>query len=252
MTTLSQIIAIAKTKKSAKYAEFTALHQKLQKTNLLSGISRTYRPLDEENGDHLPPEFTKVQVSADDVIDEAARILTDMFDVIASQDFTNCIAKSDIVVDGETIIADCPVSYMLFLEKQMIDILTFAKALPVLDPSEPSWTISPGTNTWATDAYQTIKTKKTNRNHVRFAGSEHHPPQVDVYAEDVLVGHWTTIKFSGALQASRVRDIIHRVEKLQEAIKFAREKANMQEVQDVKVGGKIFTYLFGRPKHGSS
>ena len=39
--------------------------------------------------------------------------------------------------------------------------------------------------------------------------------------------------------------LLERVEKLQQAVKFAREEANNTEVTDQKVGAAIFGYLFG-------
>jgi hypothetical protein len=92
---------------------------------------------------------------------------------------------------------------------------------------------------------QTIKTKKIPRNHVKAEATEKHPAQVEVYYEDVVVGTWRTIKFSGALPASRVNELLNRVEKLQEAVKFAREEANNTDVTEQKVGAKVFQYLFG-------
>jgi hypothetical protein len=65
-----------------------------------------------------------------------------------------------------------------------------------------------------------------------------------VYYEDIVVGFWRTVKFSGALPARRVNELAERVERLQEAVKFAREEANNLEVQDQKVGEKVFQYLF--------
>lgn len=62
--------------------------------------------------------------------------------------------------------------------------------------------------------------------------------------EDVTVGNWRTVKFSGALPVKRVNDLLMRVEKLQEAVKFAREEANNMEVEDVKTGEAILGYLF--------
>jgi len=62
--------------------------------------------------------------------------------------------------------------------------------------------------------------------------------------EDVLAGTWSTIKYAGALPAQRVNEILKRVEDLQKAVKFARETANGQEVDEVKVGEKLFAYLF--------
>jgi hypothetical protein len=53
------------------------------------------------------------------------------------------------------------------------------------------------------------------------------------------------VKFSGALPAKRVTQLLERVEKLQQAVKFAREEANNAEVVDRHVGDKIFSYLLG-------
>ena len=41
--------------------------------------------------------------------------------------------------------------------------------------------------------------------------TQQHPAQVQVYMEDVPEGDWTTVKFSGALPASRVRTLLERV-----------------------------------------
>ena len=115
--------------------------------------------------------------------------------------------------------------------------------MPVLDASE-SWTFDPSADCWATEPIQTLKTKKVPRNHVKAEATEKHPAQVEVYYEDIVVGNWRTIKFSGALPAKRVNELLTRVERLQEAVKFAREEANGLEVEEHKVGEKIFKYLF--------
>ena len=40
-------------------------------------------------------------------------------------------------------------------------------------------------------------------------------------------------------------ELLERVEKLQHAVKFAREEANNTEVSDQRVGAAVFDYLFG-------
>ena len=60
----------------------------------------------------------------------------------------------------------------------------------------------------------------------------------------VPIGYWTTVKFSGALPARRVNELLDRVEKLQQAVKFAPEEANGTEVTDRRVGDAVFGYLF--------
>jgi len=239
---LNQIIAVEKGVKSRSYAELTEAHQQLQKAPLLAGIARTYRPKDDE-GEQFPPESTRVQVKADEVIRQTAATLTRLFDVTATKDWANCIARADVVVDGNTLLRDVPVTYLLFLEKQLTDLHTFVKKLPVLDAAE-TWQLDPSADCWATAAVETTKTKKVPRNHVKAEATKEHPAQVDVYFEDVVVGHWRTVKFSGAMPAARVNELLERVEKLQHAVKFAREEANDAEVTDHQVGSAVFGYLF--------
>lgn len=243
MTALSQIIAIEKAVKQDSYREFTNIHQTMQKQSLLAGISRTYQPFDDD-GDQLPPESTQVQIKSEDMLRKVATVLTRMFDVVATKDHANCTAKADIVVDGVVLVRDTPVTYLLFLEKQLKDLKTFVDKLIVLDPSD-NWHLDEAKGVWSTDPVQTTKTKKIPRNHIKFTGDQYHPPQVEMYTEDVAVGRWTTTKFSGALPAPRVEQIARRIEVLTQAVVFAREQANTATVEDRKSGSAIFDYLFG-------
>lgn len=243
MAKLNQIIAVEKGVKSRSFQELTDAHHALQKPALLAGISRTYRPKDEE-GEQLPPESTKVQVKSEEIIRQTAHILTRLFDVTATKDWTNCVARADVVVDGEPLLRDVPVSYLLFLEKQLVDLHTFVRKLPVLDAAE-SWVYDPSADGWATEPAQTTRTKRIPRNHVKAEATEKHPAQVEVYYEDVVIGYWKTVKFSGALPAKRVNELLDRVEKLQQAVKFAREEANGADVVDQRTGEKVFRFLFG-------
>jgi hypothetical protein len=241
MAKLNQIIAVEKGVKSRSFQELTEAHHVLQKPTLLAGISRTYRPKDEE-GEQLPPESTRVQIKSEEVVRQTANILTKLFDVTATKDWANCIAKADVVVEGRTLIKDVPITYLLFLEKQLVDLHTFIKKLPVLDASE-TWAFDASADCWATEPVQTVRTKKIPRNHVKAEATDKHPAQVEVYYEDVTVGYWRTLKFSGAMPAKRVNELLERIERLQQAIKYAREEANNAEVTDQKLGERVFEFL---------
>lgn len=239
---LNQIIAVEKSVKSRAFQDLTEAHHVLMKPQLLSGIARTYRPKDDE-GEQLPPESTKVQVKAAGLLDLTSALLTRLFDVTATKDWGNCIARADVVLDGQILLTQVPVTYLLFLEKQLVDLHTFVKKLPTLDSSE-TWSFDTSADCWATEPVQTVKTKKIPRNHVKAEATERHPAQVDVYYEDVTVGYWRTVKFSGSMPATRVAELLSRVERLQQAVKFAREEANNTEVADQQVGAKVFQFLF--------
>src|SRR5271165_4759361 len=113
MPKLNQIIAVEKGVKTGAFQTLTDAHQQVQKTALLSGISRTYRPRDDE-GEQLPPESTRVQVRAEDVIRSVTTALTELFDTTATKDWANTRAKANIVVDGQTIVTDVPATYCSF------------------------------------------------------------------------------------------------------------------------------------------
>ena len=240
---LNQIIAVEKGVKSKSFQDLTEAHHAVQKPTLLSGISRAYQPKDEE-GEQLPPESTKVQIKTEEILRDTASTLTRLLDVTATKDWANCQAKADVTVDGQVLLRDVPVTYLLFLEKQLTDLHTFMKKLPVLDAAE-SWTFDESADCYRTDAVRTIRTRKVPRNHVKAEATEQHPAQVEVYYEDVIVGYWRTVKFSGALPAQRINELLSRVEKLQEAVKYAREEANNIEADEQKVGERVFGYLFG-------
>jgi hypothetical protein len=239
---LNQIIAVEKGIKSKSFQELTEAHHAVQKPSLLSGISRVYQPKDEE-GEQLPPESTKVQVKTEEILREMSATLTRLFDVTATKDWANRSAIADVAVDGQTLLTGVPVTYLLFLEKQLTDMHTFVKKLPVLEAAE-EWAFDATADCYRTEPVRTIRTKKVPRNHVKAEATEHHPAQVEVYYEDVPVGYWSTTKFSGALPAQRVRELLDRVEKLQAAVKFAREEANEYQVTDQHVGDVVFRYLF--------
>jgi hypothetical protein len=241
-TRLNQIIAIEKGVKSRTQRDLTDAHHALQKPALLAGIARSYQP-DEEMGEKFPAETTRVQVRTQDMITRTQEVLTELFDVTATKDETNCHARADVVVDGKVLLSKVPVTTLLFLEKQLVDLHTFVKKLPVLDPSE-TWHFDPSNDCQATEATFTVKTKKVPRNHVKAEATEKHPAQVEMYYEDIRVGQWKTVKFSGALPRKHVNELLERVEKLQKAVKFAREEANNTEVVKKEVGKAVFGYLF--------
>jgi hypothetical protein len=241
MAKLNQIVAVEKGIKTSTFQKITDAHQKLQKSALLSGISRTYRPKDED-GELLPAESTKVQLNAADVLKETTEALTELFDITATKDFTNCEAKADVNVNGTILLKGVPATYLLFLEKELVNIRTYINKIPTLDQAN-EWEFRDDINVYSTPAVETARTKKIPRNHVKAEATDKHPAQVDVYLEDVVVGYWTKYEFSGAIPATRQKELLGRVEELQKAVKFAREQANLTEVTRQEIGKKVFDWL---------
>lgn len=244
MAKLNQIIAVVNGKKTKTAKQVTDVYHNLQKPTLFEGIARSYRPSD-ENGETFPPEKKLVQYKTKDAIAEVRSALADLWDATATQDYANCKAVADVKLDGKTILLKVPVTHLLFLEKQLTDIATFVSKLPTLDSTE-KWVYSEENDSYTSEETRTNKTKKVLRNHVKAEATDKHPAQVETYNEDVKVGEWSTLKFSGAIPAKKKNEIAERVARLQEAVKFAREEANNLEVENQTVSTPIFDFVFGK------
>lgn len=239
---LHQLLAIEKATKNEALRVITDFYHKIEKSPLMSGISRRYRSVSED-GEKLPPESTIVQLRVEDTFPEIVEAMTKLFDLALAKEDANQTAKADIVVDGVKVMEGVPVCALLFLEKQAADLAAFVDKLPVLDPSE-QWKRDGTQNCWATSPVDTHRTKKVPRVMEKAQATKEHPAQVEVVHEDQVVGYWSTVKFSGALPADRKALLKSRVLKLSQAIKVAREDANTIRVGERKMGEAILGYLF--------
>lgn len=244
MPKLNQIIALTPGRKANATKALTAAYHKFQKDDLLFGVARSYQPK-EDGGEMMPSERKNVQVKVRSVIKDIEAEVVEMFNAVATQDFGNTQAVANVVVDGTVVLEKVPVTFLLYLEKQAQDLLTLAEKLPVLDPAE-KWTFDSTADCYASEAAQSNRTKKVPQRFVKYEATKEHPAQVDVWQEDVVVGTWTTKKFSGAISAKDKNEVIVLAKKLLEAVKTAREEANSLEVRPAKVGSQIFNFVFGR------
>jgi hypothetical protein len=242
MTKLNQILALEADAKRHAQAAVAQASGTLGNTSVLNGLSRTYQPRQEDD-EQLPPESTRVQATAQDVVAAMQSELVRLWDLTATKDYANCEAKADVVLDGRTLVEAAPATYLLFLEKQLAELEGFIRRLPTLDQAD-KWTYDTAQGLWTTEPVQTVRTKKVPKSHVAYEATKEHPAQVQMYTEDVPAGRWTLIKYSGALPAPRVRELLDRVRALQGAVKTAREEANMHTVADRKVGEAVLGYLF--------
>jgi len=242
MAKLNQVIAAEPSVRSRAQAQITKAHHDLQRSGLVNGMNRTYRSKTED-GETFPPEIVRVQVRAEDAIAQVATSLTELFDITVTRDAANQAAAADVVVDGGLLAADVPVSTLLFLEKQLTDLNTFVRKLPVLDPAE-SWRQDANDLLRKTGVVTTHKTRKVPRNHVKAEATDRHPAQVEIFHEDVTIGYWDTVKVSGALPATTIDRFADRVAKLLQAVKFARETANGIEAPNRKIGESLMSWVF--------
>jgi hypothetical protein len=75
----------------------TEIYQLAQKSALFQGLSRTYQSR-EEDGFIYPAESQKLTLKANDLIERFVQSSSELFDLAATQDYSNTEAKASIVL----------------------------------------------------------------------------------------------------------------------------------------------------------
>jgi len=238
----NQIIALVQGKKARVAKSLTAIHHGWHKDRI-AGISRIYSPLSDD-GEQFPSESKVVQARVSTELEKLQKELSGLFNVVATQEYGNTKAVADITLDGVILLKAIPITILLFLEKQLIDLKTLAQKLPTL-PTDRVWTKDEAKNCWVTQQEQTVKTQKVIEPIVKYPATKEHPAQTELISKDKTIGNWSTIHLSGALPETERDIIVSHIEKLQDAVKVAREGANSLEVEWISnVGEVVLGYIF--------
>jgi hypothetical protein len=62
-------------------------------------------------------------------------VTSNLFDVTATMDWMKCTACADVILDGQKLFPQISATYLLFLERQLVDLHTFVRKLLALDAS---------------------------------------------------------------------------------------------------------------------
>lgn len=214
----------------------------------LTGISRVYRPV-AEDGDLLPPQARKVQITAAELLGRVSESLTKMFDVKFSREEGNCNARADVKVDGQALLTDAPVGYLMFLEAQVGQIVGLIDQIPTLNPADDWSDSAPGLRdgVWQSAERTTAVPKRVPQVQVlspaQVIDGQKFDPQVRPYETEVTVGWWTTVKYSGQMDPKLQQEMRARAVKVQEAVRKAREQANRLETTD-RSAAPLLSYIF--------
>jgi len=189
---LNQVIAVEQGMKAKGNALKSEFYKVAQKPVLFYGLVKKYQPK-AEGGEKFPDEKAKVQYTAKGLVGNVGSVLKDLFNVEATKDFANCLAKADIIVDGNILVKDAPATFLLYLSKELTDLDTFVSALPTLTDDE-AWKADASVGLYKTDPTETIKTKKVQKPIVLYPATTEHPAQTQLITEDEVVGMWVVLR----------------------------------------------------------
>lgn len=242
MVKLNQVVAIEKGVKSRVHTAVSELYKKVQRSDLFSGVTRTYEKRFDD-GEDFPNESMKIRARVDETLLSLRKLTSELVDITVQKDESNLQALADIKLPDGTTISAVPVTTLIYLEKQVTDLRTFVSKLPVLDDAH-WWSFDAKASIYKSDPKKTHKTKKVSKPIVRYEATAVHPAQTEMVSEDEVVGYWSTTQNSAAIPEADKQGMLDRADILINAIKQAREQANNIEAEPRRaVGGAIFDYL---------
>jgi len=154
----------------------------------------------------------------------------------------NTEAKANLECDG-LLIANLPVTSLLFLESQLTNIKTFVTKLPTLT-EDLDWQYDHNLDKYVSNTIHKTAKKIVRKPLVLAAATSKYPAQVDLIEEEVIEGTWSTVNFSSAIPVQQKQNYLTKIERLTEAVLLARETANTKEIQVVNTGEQILNWIF--------
>lgn len=245
MPKLNQVVATEKQTKESVNKQTAPLFHAAKTPALFAGITKTYEPLNVD-GEQLPEDSTRVQHTVPEILENFAAATTKLVDTQLTKETANTQAFADVVVDGDVLISQAPVTFLLQFEKQLVqEVRGLISSLPTLDPAQ-EWEpeASERAGVFTTQVIKRHRTKKLERPIVLYEATEKFPAQTQMITEDVLAGYWNEKRFSGAISGQRKQELLDKVDKLIAAVKYAREAANARDAEPQTVGDEVFGYLF--------
>lgn len=216
------------------------------KPNLFTGTLKSTVMLDAD-----APAMSDEHVSMVTTVEEKLLYVADSvgkyFDVGFQKDSANQRAIADVIIDGESLIKDCPVSWLLGMETKLKELRKVIEVIPTLAPGI-YWEEDPGhekANVFRTKhPVERFKTAKVVKHKVLYEATKEHPAQLETWNEMENVGRITETTWSGMVSPAVKSRYIGKMDKLLQAVKKARQRANATPVEKAEVGSKIFNYLF--------
>lgn len=206
---------------------------------------RSLRMFDDARAEENMDEHKVMVTTVADKLEYVSDMVTRYLDAFARKEATNQTAKADLVVRGQTLIADVPATLLLGLETKLKALRRVYEAIPTLQPGI-DWEKDSerGQNVWKAFEPETrMRTEKVIQHKTLYEATKEHPAQIEKWTQDMPVGRFTINHWSGMLSSAEKSDLLFRIDDLIQAAKKARQRANTAEVTDLSIGNAIFDYI---------
>ena len=246
MGRLHELLAVEKDMENVSRKLMEESKRTLGKENLFSGSLRELKMFDEAESFNNTIEKQELTTTVSENIEYLIEPIAAYWDVVLQKDLTNQKAVADIVVDGVTIALDMPATFLLGMEKKLVEFRTLLGSIHTLAPGV-NW-IPDASNAKAdvfvsAETEKAFKTAKDIEFRTAAPATDKHPAQVMQINVTNNVGQFETKKWSGLLSPVDKANKIARLDKLLAAVKKARQRANNVVIVESNVGKDMLQYV---------
>jgi hypothetical protein len=207
---------------------------------------------EEENAKSGTVDIKEIDTTVYDKLDWVGQQFSGYIDVVLQKEKTNQEAVADLEIDGVVIAKDLPATFLLGLEEKMKRIKDMILTVGTLPPGI-KWEKDPskGEHIYKrVEPETTFKTEKTFMHKVLYDATKEHPAQIEKWNVNTNVGKYITDSWSGLISPAKKAELLERVDKLIQATKKARMRANCTEVKPASIGNAICRFISGEKKEG--
>lgn len=199
----------------------------------------------EEGNPSVPAEHQTLTTTVNAKLDYQQNAVVRYFDALLQKERTNQDATADIIVDGVTIASGLPATFLLGLESRLKRVREIYDKIPTLPPNI-KWEKDPtkGDSIYSrTHPEEQLKTEKIFKVQVLYDATKEHPAQVEKIPETKNVGIYKKEVWTGLLSPADKSALLGKIDRLIQAVKKARQRANTTEVVKITIGKELFTYI---------
>jgi len=213
--------------------------------HIFQGHVKSLTMFDDKDSNLNTVERTEISSTVKKRLEYTNKKIEKYIDICVQKEKTNQSARSDLIVDGVTIAKDLPATFLLGLETKLKEVRSVYAGIPTLQANiafEKDENL--GDSIYKTRYPEVaMKTQQVFKSQVLYEATDKHPAQIAVVNKMYIRGITKITGLSGRITVNRKSELLAKCDKIINACKQARQRANDVEHPTVVVGQKMFDYL---------
>ncbi len=216
-----------------------------QNSQVFTGYNKNVVMFDAARKSEGGLEEKVVDFTVNEYLTAAGKHFTRYWDLRLQKETANQNAMSDVQIDGKILFENVPVTFLLNMEEELKQLKRVFEAAPVL-ASGLNWEKNDlmGADFWKAEQQDlNYRTEKTVQHKVLVEPTQFFPAQIEKWSENKNIGAINVTQLSGCLSNTDKTRRINNINRLINAFKQARQRANCQESAPCKIGDAVFDFI---------